>query len=250
MITFVAVLDAEIPPAVLAAIYEAPGPFFFARDDNVLSVGRRNTMLRDVQTTASTQIFASGRVQIAGCSSHIEFAAIMEELLDLLARHISSPMHIVEFEPKLINLNLGLGVRIHLGDNLLDAMMAELRPLNDRRRVEKRENYAPLTIILPSARPSKSITCQLFATGNFQVSGWLPGDLATAMRTVLQFLEARPEFVLEPTPKDVASDRTKTSACWFELVRQFPGLAHTHVPVPIIVPGCLYCSLFGNVFSI
>lgn len=175
-------------------------------------------------------------------------AGLMEGLLTLLG---DKDLRIEDFDTHLVNLNAGLGKRVRIGQGFVDALNGTLAPLNDRRRAEKRENYAPVTIVLPCAKGDRGVTCQLFASGSLQCSGPTIEDLATAYTFVVKFLEERAETVLvDFQDKDRDDDKAKNSRCWTELTRQVcPTLAHTHLPTRYLVEGCSYCTLFGNVFS-
>jgi hypothetical protein len=175
-------------------------------------------------------------------------AGLMHELLLLLN---DDTLRIEDFDTHLVNLNVGLGKRVRIGHQFVEALNTALAPLHERRRAEKRENYAPVTIVLPCATEGRAVTCQLFASGSLQCSAPTVEDLATAYTFVVNFLEEHAaDVLLDFEEKDREEDRIKNSRCWSELVRQAcPALVHTHLPVRHLVEGCDYCRVYGNVFA-
>ena len=258
MITFVAQLSEPIPPQVLRTVLQEiseGGGYFVAANDKSLVDGAKAIMLRDTHTAATTQLFHSGQVQIAGCASHIEFAAAIEELIDLLRQYPGlEDIELNTFDTQLINSNAGLGKRVKIGDltggkKFVDLLNDALHPLEERRRAEKRENYAPITIVQPSAREGCKVTCQLFATGSLQISGPLPQDIGNTYAFILRFLHHHRSLVLvEHDGKDRTEETRKNFRCWTHLVQSLPCLCHSHLPVRRLVQGCQYCELFGNTF--
>lgn len=252
MITFVATLSKPLPQATLRSLAErveaGESEIFRLAQNRSLVAGAKSIMLRDSLTCSTTQLFHSGKVQFGGCASQIEMAGLMEALLVLID---DSELRIEDFDTHLVNLNVGLGKRVRIGQKFVDALNTSLAPLHDRRRAEKRENYAPVTIVLPCTADGKAVTCQLFASGSLQCSAPTVEDLASAYGYIITFLEEHAADVLvDFGEKDVEEDKVKNSRCWSELVRQAcPVLAHTHLPVRRVVDGCQYCKLFGNVFA-
>ena len=245
--TFVAQIDVALDHATVEEIRSSPGPFFVLKlNDGTLASGPRHTvMLRDVRTCSTTQLFRSGRVQISGCGSHVDFALIMDELVKRLGVG-----RVVSFETHMVNLNFGLGVRVVTSSDMVDALNADLKPLRKNRRAEKRENYAAVTVILPSARPESSIHLQIFGSGNVQVSGRVPADVAIAYRYMMTFLGRHGGFVSALTSRDMTSHRQKDANFWPNVVcSRYIGLMHTHPPCREIVSGCPYCVRYGNFFS-
>lgn len=182
----------------------------------------------------------------------------MEELLDILRSYQGlEDIVMVDFNTHMYNLNTGLGCKILIGQlsngqSFLDFLNDTLEPLDRRRRAEKRENYAPLTIMLPSEREDKKVTCQLFTSGTLQISGPMPQDIANAYETVVTFLEKHKALVTAPyQPSDLEEELKKNFRSWLELIKTHGKVvvAHTHFPVRFIVPGCRYCELYGNVFA-
>lgn len=256
MITFVATLSKPLSQdklrtlgeRVQAAGQDGTGLFRLAENRSLVA-GAKSIMLRDSLTCSTTQVFHSGKIQFGGCASQIEMAGLMGELLMLLD---DTDLRIEDFDTHLVNLNVGLGKRVRIGQQFVDTLNTTLAPLHDRRRAEKRENYAPVTIVLPCATEGRAVTCQLFASGSLQCSAPTIEDLATAYTFVINFLEEHADDVLlDFGEKDREENRTKNSRCWSELVRQAcPTLAHTHLPVRHVVQGCEYCELHGNVFCV
>jgi hypothetical protein len=253
MITFVASLSKPLSPAMLrdvaARIETGKSDLFRLAGNQPLVTGAKSIMLRDSLTCSTTQIFHSGKIQFGGCASQIEMAGLLQEVLVLLD---DPEVLIDDFQTHLVNLNVGLGKRVRIGQTVVESLNDSLAPLNNRRCAEKRENYAPVTIVLPChTSDTKAVTCQLFASGSLQCSAPTIADLVTAYTFVIDFLEQHAsEVLVDFTDKDLEDDRTKNSRCWSELARQAcPGLVHTHLPVRHVVEGCVYCKLFGNVFA-
>lgn len=265
MITFVASLSSPVVGlgTVARAVTDGDGGIFRLASNAPLVAGPlsapKSLMFRDsMSPCATTQVFASGKVQVAGCSSHIQFAALMEALLELLAEDL----HVTEFDTHLVNINVGLGVGVRIGllpsgAHFVDLLNGALAPLDARRRAEKRENFAPVTIVLPSRERTgdtskRAVTCQLFASGSMQISGPTVTDVGDACAYVMRFLHRHAPDVLVPLTgaKALGEDRAKTSRCWTELARVAAlSLCHTHLPVRRLVPGCAYCARYGNSFS-
>jgi hypothetical protein len=261
MITFVASLSAPVSGLGEAAreVAAGRGGIFRLASNAPLVAGPssapKSLMFRDsMSPCATTQVFASGKVQVAGCSSHIQFAALMEALLELLDQEL----HVEDFDTHLVNINVGLGVGVRIGllpsgDHFVDLLNGALAPLDARRRAEKRENFAPVTIVLPAGSSGRAVTCQLFASGSMQISGPTITDVGDACAYVMRFLHRHAENVLVPLAgaKAIGEDRAKTSRCWTELAKvAAPSLCHTHLPVRRLVPGCAYCALYGNSLSV
>jgi hypothetical protein len=165
-------------------------------------------------------------------------------------------LYVTGFHTPLINLNAGLGKRVRIGElshgrSFVGLCNDALAPLSELRRAEKRENYAPVTIVIPSTRPEKSVTSQLFASGSLQISAQSPMDILRAYTFVVQFLCSHAATVLtELTSDDLRADVQKTSLCWPELMKLVaPDLVHTHLPCRFLVPGCSYCASYGNAFA-
>jgi hypothetical protein len=255
MITFVATLSKPLSQAGLRALAERitaagerGGGLFRLAQNKSLVAGAKSIMLRDSLTCSTTQVFHSGKVQFGGCASQIEMAGLLQELLVLLE---DDTIRIEDFDTHLVNLNVGLGKRVRIGQKFVETLNTTLTPLHDRRRAEKRENYAPVTIVLPCTQEGRAVTCQLFASGSLQCSAPTVEDLATAYTFVVKFLDDHAaDTLLDFEEKDREEDRTKNSRCWSELVRQTcPALIHTHLPVKHLVEGCEYCAVYGNVFA-
>lgn len=257
MITFVATLGAPVTglSEVIRAVSAGRGGIFRLASNAPLVAGStsspKSVMFRDCMSPcATTQVFSSGKVQVAGCASHIQFASLMESLMELVGGIVD------DFETHLVNMNAGLGVGVRIGllpsgARFVDLLNEALAPLDDRRRAEKRENFAPVTVIMPCAGGHAAVTCQLFASGSMQISGPTITDVAAAFAYVVRFLHRHATDVIFPLcSKKTAEDRAKNARSWTELTRiTVPGLCHSHLPVRRRVPGCAYCAAYGNVFD-
>ncbi len=258
MITFVGTLGSGVPGLgeVARAVAEGRGGIFRMASNAPLVPGAmKSVMFRDsLSPCATTQLFASGKVQVAGCTSHIQFAALMDAVVDLLASTGAS-VTITDFDTHLVNVNAGLGVNVRIGvlasgARFVDLLNEALAPLEDRRRAEKRENFAPVTLVRPwGARGT--VTCQLFASGSVQISGPSVPAVADAFAFLVRFLQRHAAEALVPMSATTATeDRAKTARCWPELAKVVaPGLCHTHLPVRRLVRGCVYCAHYGNALA-
>lgn len=258
MITFVGTLTAPVQDiaAVVRAVADGRGSIFRMASNAPLVPGSmKSAMFRDtLSPCATTQLFASGKVQVAGCTSHIQFASLMDAIVELLASVGAAAVGIADFDTHLVNINAGLGVNVRIGllasgARFVDLLNDSLAPLEDRRRAEKRENFAPVTLVRPWGDRG-SVTCQLFASGSVQISGPSVPAVADAFAFLVRFLHAHAADVLVPMSAATATeDRAKTGRCWTELARiAAPALCHSHLPVRRLVRGCAYCALYGNAF--
>jgi hypothetical protein len=258
MITFVGTLSAPVTDlaAVVRAVADGRGGIFRMASNAPLVPGSmKSAMFRDtLSPCATTQLFASGKVQVAGCTSHIQFASLMDAVVEVLASVGAAAVGIADFDTHLVNINAGLGVNVRIGllasgNRFVDLLNEALAPLEDRRRAEKRENFAPVTLVRPWGERG-SVTCQLFASGSVQISGPSVPAVADAFAFLVRFLHAHAADVLVPMSAATATeDRAKTGRCWTELARvTAPALCHSHLPVRRLVRGCAYCALYGNAF--
>lgn len=262
MITFVGTLTSPVPDlgAVVRAVATGHGGIFHLASNAPLVPGSsvpKSAMFRDtLSPCATTQIFASGKVQVAGCTSHIQFASLMDALVDLMRSTGtgSTGITVADFDTHLVNINAGLGVNVRIGllpsgARFVDLLNEALAPLEDRRRAEKRENFAPVTLLRPWGERG-SVTCQLFASGSVQISGPSVPAVADAFSFLVRFLHSHAANVLVPMSAATATeDRAKTGRCWTELARTAaPALCHSHLPVRRLVRGCVYCATYGNAF--
>lgn len=259
MITFVGTLSSPVHDmgSVVRMVSSGRGGIFRLASNAPLVPGSsapKSAMFRDtLSPCATTQLFSSGKVQVAGCTSHIQFASLMDAIVELLDR-AGTRATVADFDTHLVNINAGLGVNVRIGllangSRFVDLLNEALAPLEDRRRAEKRENFAPVTLVRPWGERG-SVTCQLFASGSVQISGPSVPAVADAFAFVVQFLHAHAADVLVPMSAATATeDRAKTARCWTELARlTAPALCHTHLPVRRLVRGCAYCAMYGNAF--
>lgn len=259
MITFVGTLASPVQDLgpVSRAVAEGRGGIFrMATNAPLVPGSTKSVMFRDaISPCATTQVFSSGKVQVAGCTSHIQFAALMDAIVDLLISTTGSATQVTDFDTHLVNVNAGLGVNVRIGalasgGRFVDLLNDALAPLEDRRRAEKRENFAPVTLVRPWGERG-SVTCQMFASGSMQISGPSVPAVADAFAFVVRFLERHAAEAVVPMSATTATeDRAKSARCWPELVRTVaPSLCHTHLPVRRLVEGCEYCAQYGNAFA-
>ena len=261
MITFTAKLSQALSQSILrdmfGTIVKGSNDFFTASETaKTLAPGFKSVLIRGRFNAITVQLFHGGKVQIAGCRCHLDAVVALQELMASL--HEGEPalrdIRVTQFDTQLINFNSALGTKIRIDDAFVEHINDALAPLTKTRRAEKRENYAPLSIYMPSTTGAEDarISSRLFSTGSLVISGRCAKDLAVAYDFILTFLKTHAAAVLIQVTdvKELAAEKEKHARCWTELADAMPGLKHTHLPTTATVPGCLFCQTFGNVFAI
>lgn len=255
MITFTASLSSVLTQEILRDLAENLGDcsFFTYPNTKTLAPGFKSIILRGRMGASTTQVFHLGKVQIAGCGSHVEAAGVLDELVALLREYTGlERLYVTSLDTQLINFNCALGIKVSLCNEFVDLMNTYLAPLKANRRAEKRENYAPVSIYLESIVSGGRVSSRLFSTGSLVITGRCAKDLAVAYDLILSFLVTHKTVVVERVlhhGQEDAEERNKNAKCWMELAKSVPGLMHAHLPVRHVVPTCRYCQILGNVFS-
>lgn len=212
----------------------------------------RTLMFRHCQSPITLQVFASGKLQLAGCTSHIDAMALTSTFLHDIGKAEACT---VQFHVKLLNVTCMLqGINLKVSDpdflRSMNASLQRLHPLDDKHRAEKREHYSACVVYMRNATDQK-ISCRLFSSGCVSITAQRPSDILRMVQFIVDFFQAHKQYTYEPSNKDVIKAQKHDFWSFTNLMSVLSGdepVAHTHPPTRFLVEGCRYCQTYGNIY--
>ena len=221
---------------VLETLQEARDPFFSSVEPSAFCPNV--IQLSSEYSNVKVKMFNKGSVQLTGCTSPLDCLLPLTELCRLFTAVWGNAVHVTSIDLRLINFNASL-----------------LPPESGKLHLERVASIARATpYSLFSERPERPASCiihtpfgkaMVYATGKCSVHANSPANVASAMGLLMSIIHpARLDIMTSPHP----SARGKMA--WADVFSSaMPGLLHSHPPTHVNDPSCVYCKVFGNVFS-
>jgi hypothetical protein len=215
----------------------------------------RTIMLKHANSPISLQVFSGGRLQLAGCTSHIDAILVVEFFLRVMG--MEDAMDSTQFNVKLLNVTCTLaGTQLRISDpgflRDINGALARVRPLGHMHRAEKREHYSACVMYMSRPDTEYRLSCRMFSSGCISITGRCPSDTIYVLKFVVNFFHSHRAHTYDPNKfDDLLSDR-RDFRSFQSLLGVFNGgrrvITHTHPPVRHLVDDCRYCQEHGNVY--
>ena len=215
----------------------------------------RTLMLKHRASPVSLQVFAGGRLQLAGCTSHIDAILMVEFFLDVMDK--KECLGSVDYHIKLLNVTCTLAnTQLKISDQEflrdINAALARVHPLNHNHRAEKREHYSACVLYMRSPDGQYRLSCRIFSSGCISTTGRSPRDTLYMLQFVLGFFNTHRQHTYTPNQYDGVLSRRRDFWSFQSLLTFFNRggrvITHTHLPVRYLVDSCPYCREYGNIY--
>lgn len=215
----------------------------------------RTLMLKHSNSPVSLQVFSGGRLQLAGCTSHIDAMLMVDFFLDMMEKR--DCLGSIQYHIKLLNVTCTLAnTQLKISDQGflrdINAALARVHPLDHDHRAEKREHYSACVLYMRSPDGEYRLSSRIFSSGCISITGRSPHDTLYVLRFVLEFFDSHRVHIYSPNQYDTVLSRRRDF--WsFQSLMSFMNqgrhtITHTHLPVRYLVEDCPYCKEYGNVY--
>jgi hypothetical protein len=218
----------------------------------------RTLILKQAESPVSLQVFAGGRLQLAGCTSHIDALLMVELFVDMMGidKTLAPTM---AYHVKLLNMTCTISnTQLRIADagflrDINDAL-ARIRPLDHNHHAEKREHYSACVLYMTPLGGDYRLSCRLFSSGCMSITGRSPANILYVLRFVLDFFHAHPAHTYAPNQHDNMLSNRRDFRSFQSLLHLFNAankhvIVHNHLPVRYLVEDCPYCKSHGNVYA-
>jgi TATA-box binding protein (TBP) (component of TFIID and TFIIIB) len=215
----------------------------------------RTLMLKHANSPVSLQVFTGGRLQLAGCTSHIDAILMVDFFLDMMQER--ERLESIRYHIKLLNMTCTLAnTQLKISDQGflrdINAALAQKHPLDHTHRAEKREHYSACVLYMRSPYGEYRLSSRIFSSGCISITGRSPNDCIYMLRFVLGFFDTHRAHTHAPNTYDGVLSRRRDFWSFQSLMtffnRERHVISHNHLPVRRLVDGCPYCREYGNVY--